>query len=330
MLSPQFLERLWYGNHPLSYLLMPLGWLYGSFVSLRKFAYVVGVMPVHKMPVPVIVVGNVTVGGTGKTPLVIWLAEYFKEKGMRPGIISRGYGGSATQWPQQVRVDSQPEIVGDESVLIAQRTGCPVAISPKRAIAAKELLEHTDCDILLCDDGLQHLSLYRDIEIAVIDGDRRFGNGHCLPAGPLRESINRLSKVDMIVSNAKAGKKEFLMEYTPLGLVSLRDETLQMPLNSLEGKEIHAVAGIGNPQRFFSCLRSDGLHIIKHEFADHYAFKQEDLNFGDDLAIVMTEKDAVKCRSFAKDNYWYLKIDVQMSKAFEHRLNILMKEIGDG
>jgi tetraacyldisaccharide 4'-kinase len=330
MLSPQFLERLWYGKHPLSYVLMPFGWLYGSFVSLRKFAYAVGVLPVNKMPVPVIVVGNVTVGGTGKTPLVIWLAEYFKEKGMRPGIISRGYGGTATQWPQQVRVDSQPEIVGDESVLIAQRTGCPVAISPKRAIAAKELLEHTDCDILLCDDGLQHLSLYRDIEIAVVDGDRRFGNGHCLPAGPLRESINRLRKVDMIVSNAKAGKKEFLMEYAPLGFVSLLDETVKMSLSSLEGKEIHAVAGIGNPQRFFSYLRSGGLHIIKNEFADHYAFKQEDLSFEDDLPIVMTEKDAVKCRSFAKDNYWYLKIDVEMSKAFEHRLNILMKDIANG
>ena len=330
MLSPQFLQQLWYNKHPLSYLLLPLGWLYGAFISLRKFAYVVGVLPVQKVEVPVIVVGNITVGGTGKTPLIIWLAEYFKEKGMRPGIISRGYGGTAKQWPQQVRVDSNPSIVGDEPVLIAQRTLCPVAVSPKRYIAAKELLEHTDCDILLCDDGLQHLSLYRDIEIAVIDGDRRFGNGHCLPAGPLRESVNGLNKVDMIVSNAKAGKNEFLMEYKPTGLVSLQDENKQLPLDSLHGNDVHAVAGIGNPQRFYSFLRNMGINTIKHEFPDHYNYRPEDLSFSNDNPIVMTEKDAVKCREFANANCWYLKIEVEMSKTFEHRLNILMKDLNNG
>ncbi len=289
-----------------------------------------GVLPVQNVSVPVIVVGNITVGGTGKTPLIIWLAEYFKSKGMQPGIISRGYGGTTRHWPQQVRVDSNPALVGDEPVLIAQRTGCPVAISPKRYIAAKELLEHTNCDVFLCDDGLQHLSLNRDIEIAVIDGARRFGNEHCLPAGPLRESISRLNKVDMLVSNSKAAKNEFLMEYKPVGLISLEDEDRHLQLETLNGKDVHVIAGIGNPQRFYSYLRSMGMRLIKHEYPDHYSYRQNDLNFDDDIPVVMTEKDAVKCRQFAKDNTWYLKIEVEMTKAFEHRLNLLLKEILNG
>lgn len=330
MLTPQFLQQLWYGRQPLSYLLRPLGWLYQAFVAMRRFAYMVGVLPVQRVSVPVIVVGNITVGGTGKTPLIIWLCDFLKALGMRPGVISRGYGGSSLKWPQQVRADSSPALVGDEPVLIAQRTQCPVAVSPNRYVAAQELLEHTDCNILLCDDGLQHLSLYRDIEIAVIDGDRRFGNGQCLPAGPLRESIKQLNNVDMVVSNAKAGKNEFLMEYEPVGLVALRDEDIQLELESLRGKDVHAVAGIGNPQRFFSSLRSFGIRVIKHEFPDHHLYQAKDITFADNLPVVMTEKDAVKCRKFSNDNCWYLKISVAMSKAFEHRLNILLKELNNG
>jgi tetraacyldisaccharide 4'-kinase len=330
MLTPQFLQQLWYGKHPLSYLLLPLSWLYSTFISLRRLAYVIGVLPIQKVAVPVIVVGNITVGGTGKTPLVIWLVEFLKEKGMRPGIISRGYGGSTNHWPQQVRADSSPVLVGDEPVLLAQRTQCPIAVSPKRYTAANELLEHTDCDILLCDDGLQHLGLDRDIEIAVIDGDRRFGNGYCLPAGPLRESISRLNKIDLIVSNGKAGKNEFLMEYKPLGLFALNNEERQLELEALRGKDVHAVAGIGNPQRFYSYLRSFGIRVNEHEFPDHHNYRAADLVFADDIPVVMTEKDAVKCRQFANDDYWYLKISVEMNKAFEHRLNILLKELNDG
>ncbi len=330
MLTPQFLHRLWYTRHPLSYLLLPLSWLFSAFVAIRRFAHVAGLLPVQRVSVPVIVVGNITVGGTGKTPLIIWLTGFLQHLGMRPGIISRGYGGGTRHWPQQVRADSNPALVGDEPVLIAQRTGCPVAVSPDRYVAAKELLEHTDCNILLCDDGLQHLSLYRDIEIAVIDGDRRFGNGHCLPAGPLRESVGQLQKVDMIVGNGKAGKNEFLMEYRSLGLFALKDEAKQLAFESLRGKAVHAVAGIGNPQRFFSCLRRQGLRVIKHEFPDHYSYRAGDLMFADDIPVVMTEKDAVKCRELANENCWYLKIDVEMSKTFEHRLNLLLKELHDG
>ncbi len=330
MLTEKFLQQLWYGKHPLSYLLLPLSWLYCGFVTVRRAAYVVGLLPVQKVSVPVLVVGNISVGGTGKTPLIIWLAEFFKASGMRPGIVSRGYGGAATHWPQQVRADSNPAIVGDEPVLIAQRTHCPVAVSPKRYIAAKELLEHTDCDIILCDDGLQHLSLYRDIEIAVIDGDRRFGNGHCLPAGPLRESLSALNKVDMLVSNTNAAKNEFLMTYKPAGLIALNDEDKFLQPESLRGKEVHAVAGIGNPRRFYSYLRSMGIKLIKHEFPDHYNYRAMDINFTDDLPVVMTEKDAVKCREFANDKCWYVKIEVEMSMAFQHRLKILLKELNDG
>jgi tetraacyldisaccharide 4'-kinase len=329
-LTPQFIERLWYGNHLLSILLLPLSWLYAGFIALRRFAFIAGALPVQKVSVPVIVVGNITVGGTGKTPLIIWLAERLTEKGLKPGVISRGYGGRSKKWPQQVRADSSPSLVGDEPVLIAQRLRCPVAVSPNRYVAAMELLAHTDCDILLCDDGLQHLNLYRDIEIAVIDGDRRFGNGRCLPAGPLRESLVQLDKVDLVVANAKAGKSEFLMEYVQQGIVSLKDENDFLDIETLRGQDVHAVAGIGNPQRFFSYLRSMGVRVIKHEFPDHYNFESKDLDFNDELAILMTEKDAVKCRQFNKSNCWYLKIGIEMSSTFEHRLNILLKEYDDG
>lgn len=330
MISERFLERLWYDGRPFSQLLAPLGWCFAAAVWLRRIGYASGVLPVCELPVPVIVVGNITVGGTGKTPLIIWLAEFLKEKGFQPGIVSRGYGGRESKSPQQVRQDSSPELVGDEPVLIAQRTGCPVAVSPKRDVAARELIRHTACNVLLCDDGLQHYALGRDIEIAVLDGDRRLGNGRCLPAGPLREPASRLQGVDMIVSNARAGKSEFLMEYVPLPLRSLTDERRRIEVESLRGREVHAVAGIGNPQRFFSYLRGKELHIIKHEFPDHHPYRPGDLRFGDELPVVMTEKDAVKCRPFATDRFWYLPIEAKMPPAFQHRLTILLQEIADG
>jgi tetraacyldisaccharide 4'-kinase len=330
MVSSEFLDTLWYGEHPLATVLAPLGWIYGGCAWLRRMAYRVGILPARRVDVPVIVVGNLTVGGTGKTPLVIWIVEFLKSEGYRPGIVSRGYGGTVTRYPQQVRPDSNPDLVGDEPVLIAQRTGCPVATSPRRWQAARELVKHTPCDILVCDDGLQHYALHRDIDIAVIDGDRRFGNGRCLPAGPLREQPSRLESVDMIVANAKAGRAEFLMEYEPLALRSLQDDARRLDIESLRGRQVHAVAGIGNPSRFFSWLRSREVHIIKHEFPDHHRFEAEEVRFGDDLPVVMTEKDAVKCRSFAGDDMWYLPIEARMSPAFQHRLGVLLKEISDG
>ena len=298
--------------------------------AARRLLFLSGVLPTRRVDIPVIIIGNITVGGTGKTPLIIWMAEYLKQIGIQPGIISRGYGGRAKKWPQQVRPDSNPYQVGDEPVLISQRTQCPVAVSPARHQAARELQNLGKCDVILCDDGLQHLELYRDLEIAVVDGDRRFGNGQRLPAGPLREATSRLEEVDLVVANARAGKNEFLMEYIPLDIISLLDEKQTLASEELRGKQVHAVAGIGNPQRFYSFLRSLGCQIIKHEFPDHHEFGLRDIDFNDDSPVIMTEKDAVKCRSFARQNCYYLKIDVQMTRAYEHRLNVLLKDIIDG
>ena len=330
MLSQKFLEELWYGDHPLSLFLAPAGWLYAAVMMLRRLAYASGMLPAQRVAVPVIVVGNITVGGTGKTPLIIWIAEYLMAQGYRPGVVSRGYGGKAQKWPQQVRPDSNPFMVGDEPVLISQRLHCPVAVSPKRYIAAKELLEHTDCDVLLCDDGLQHLSLARDIEIAVIDGDRRFGNGRCLPAGPLREPVSRLKKVDMVVSNGKPGKNEHLMEYVPGKLQSLVDDGQEKELEDFRGQEMHVVTGIGNPARFYSYLRKFEIRIIKHEFPDHHSFVPQDLKFSDELPVVMTEKDAVKCRGYANKRFWYLPVSAKLGDAFQHRFSILLGELFNG
>ena len=331
MLSPQFIERVWYGNHILSRLLQPVSWLYALYMLLRRAAYAAGILAVQKVAVPVVVVGNLTVGGTGKTPLIIWLAEFLKDRGFHPGIVSRGYGGTARQWPQQVRPDTDPVVVGDEPVIISRRTGCPVAIAPNRYIAARELIRHTGCNLILCDDGLQHLELDRELEIVVIDGERQFGNNRCLPSGPLREPISRLKSVDMIVSNGREGKNQYLMEYQPLPLRPLNtasDE--QLELESFSGRTVHAVAGIGNPNNFFSILRRHGIDIVKHVYPDHYYYQPEELNFDDGLPVVMTEKDAVKCEKFNVPDCWYLPVRAKMTNAFEHRLAILIEELDGG
>ena len=325
----QFLNRVWYSNHPLSFILIPFAWLYRILIYVRRLLYLSGILPVREVDVPIIVVGNITVGGTGKTPLVIWLAKFLCGLGYHPGIISRGYGGVRGKWPQQVRPDSDPIAVGDEALLISQRTNLPVVISPNRYLAAQQLLEYNECDILLCDDGLQHYGLKRDIEIAVIDGDRRFGNERCLPAGPLREPPGRLTQFDLLVGNTKAGKNEYLMEYEYSKLHSL-DGQQEQPIGIFSGQEVHAVAGLGNPERFFLFLRAEGIKVIKHEFPDHYQYKKNDIMFNDGLAVVMTEKDAVKCRRFTLSDAWYLPVNAILSGSFEHRLTTLLKEMSDG
>jgi tetraacyldisaccharide 4'-kinase len=326
----EFLNRLWYGQHPLAQALAPLSWLYRGGMAVRRFLYRCGVLPVHRLPVPVIVVGNLTVGGTGKTPLIIWLAGYLKTLGYRPGIVSRGYGGRFSDKVQQVRPDSDPDLVGDEPVVIARRTGCPVAVARQRHLAARGLVDYAGCDIILCDDGLQHLALGRDIEIAVIDGVRRFGNGFCLPAGPLRESSHRLHSVHMVVTNGRPLRGEHVMEYRALALRALGEAGRMEPMESWRGRSVHAVAGIGNPPRFFALLRHHGLAVIPHEFPDHHRYRASDLRFGDDLPVVMTEKDAVKCERFAGPDYWYVPITAALGSAFEYRLQHLLKELERG
>lgn len=322
-------HRIWYERHPLAWLLAPAGWLYQLFMAQRQLLYRSGIMPVHRIGVPVIVVGNLTVGGTGKTPLVLWLADYLRELGYKPGIVSRGYGGQPADRPQQVRPDSDPGLVGDEPVILARRSGCPVAICRQRHLAAQGLVEHSGCDFIISDDGLQHLALGRDIEIVVVDGQRRFGNGLCLPAGPLREGLGRLRRVDIVVTSGKAGRGEHAMTYQPDTLRPLNGAA-PVPLSTWRGHSVHAVAGVGNPGRFYSLLRQQGLQVIPHEYPDHYRYVAADLEFPDDYAVVMTEKDAVKCESLKLRNVWYLPVSISMPKTFEYRLNHLLKELADG
>ncbi len=330
LLSKEFIENIWQTKHPLGLLLVPLSWLYTLVIVLRRLGYQSGLIAVNQIDAPVIIVGNITVGGTGKTPLVIWLADYFKSKGFKPGIVSRGYGGKLSGKTQQVRPDSDPLLVGDEPVLIAKRTACPVAVAVKRRKAAEELIEYCDCNLILCDDGMQHYSLGRDIEIAVIDGQRRFGNRHCLPAGPLREPISRLKTVDFVVSKYIAGRHEYKMEYSYGDLISLTDPTKTIPVASLADQSVHAIAGIGNPDRYFSYLRNKKLKLIMHELPDHHVFTAADIKFNDGLPVVMTEKDAVKCTAYATEQHWYLPITATLPDSFTYRLDALMKEIING
>ena len=231
------------------------------------------------------------------------------------------------------RSGSNPAVIrrwwGDEPVLLAQRTGCPVAVAPDRVKAAQALLRQTDCDILLSDDGLQHSSLGRDVEIVVVDGVRRFGNGRCLPAGPLREPAARLDTVDLVVAGGRAAGDEYLMEYTGLPVKSL-DGGQEKELAGFGEQRVHAVAAIGNPGRFFSMLRRNGIEIEEHALPDHHLFRRSDLEFGDNAAVLMTEKDAVKCRRFGLENAWYVPVDVRLPETFERKLKELLEEVGHG
>lgn len=323
-------NELWYGRHPAALGLIPFGQIFRAGVEVRRYAYRRGILPVYRAPVPVIVVGNVTAGGTGKTPLVIWLAGYLKALGYQPGIVARGYGGNARRWPQQVRPDSDPHAVGDEAIVIARRTRCPVAVGPRRMASAAALIEHAGCDLIISDDGLQHYALARDLEVAVIDGVRRFGNGRCLPAGPLREPLSRLREVDMVVTNGSAGRGEFSMKYVPTQALSLLNRARSVALEDFVATPVRAVAGIGNPQHFFAMLRSRGLRIHPHPFPDHHRFRIRDLEFGDDLPILMTEKDAVKCELLAPANAWVVPITAEMPEVFATRLETLLARGANG
>lgn len=320
------LQRHWYANTFLSLALLPLSWLFCAVAAARRWAYRSGLLASYRAPVPVIVVGNLSVGGSGKTPLVAWIVELLRREGWRPGIVSRGYGGSASSWPQQVRPDSDPRTVGDEPVLLAQACACPVAVGPDRAAAVRALLEHTDCDVVVADDGLQHYALERDIEVVVVDGTRRFGNGRCLPAGPLRERPSRLQEVDFVVSNGTPGRLEYPMRLEVTHALNLKHGDRIRDLGEFVGTPVHAVAGIGHPQRFFSQLRAAGLQVIEHAFADHHDFGPEDLEFPEAGPILMTEKDAVKCRRFASSRHWVVPARAEVDGRFGSRLLALLRE----
>ena len=316
---------IWYKDPFIGVWLSPLGFLFNDAVRFRRFLYLKGVLKSHTLPVPVIVVGNITVGGTGKTPLIIWLAGFLRDAGFRPGIISRGYGGQAETWPQWVTAESDAKNVGDEALLIAKQTGCPMAVGPLRVDSATMLLKQADCNVILSDDGLQHYALDRDIEIAVIDGERRFGNGYCLPAGPLREPIERLQSIDLIIVNGeKSEEGEFSMQLigdTAVNLVTGEQKSLQ----EFNVGDCHALAGIGNPERFFKLLEAAGLTCISHSFPDHYPFQRNDIVFSDNKPVLMTEKDAVKCAAFAGKQHWYLPVKAVPEPVFSEQLLNLIK-----
>jgi tetraacyldisaccharide 4'-kinase len=307
-----WLTRRWY-NGPAPLALRPLSALYGAAMALRRSGYAHGWFASHDAGKPVLVVGNITVGGTGKTPLVIWLAQHFSAQGLKVGIVSRGHGRTDSA-PREVHEGDDWRLVGDEPLLLARHSGCPVIVAIDRVEGARRLAAR-GVDVIVADDGLQHLRLRRNCEIAVIDGARGLGNGALLPAGPLREPSERLASVDALVLNGAArsgfevARETFQMTLVMQEPASLASASAAPP--DFRGRRVHAVAGTGHPARFFSALKARGIDVIEHPFPDHHAFSESDLDFGDSLPVLMTEKDAVKCRSFADPRLWYVPVAVQ-------------------
>ncbi|SDS56269.1 lipid-A-disaccharide kinase [Pseudomonas sp. Z003-0.4C(8344-21)] len=308
----------WYAGHPALTLLRPLEMLYRRVVVNKRQRFLDGEGTIYQPPVPLIVVGNITVGGTGKTPMILWLIEHCRQRGLRVGVVSRGYGAKPAQLPWRVEADQTADIAGDEPLLIVQRTGVPLMIDPDRSAAVKALLASEPLDLILSDDGMQHYRLGRDLELVLIDAARGLGNQRCLPAGPLREPVERLQSVDGVLYNgASEDRKDgFAFRLQPTALVNLRSGERQPLEHFAPGQAVHAVAGIGNPQRFFNTLEALDWRAIPHAFADHAEYSVQALNFTPSLPLVMTEKDAVKCRAFAAADWWYLAVDALPSPAF--------------
>ena len=304
-----WLERVWYGSARGGWLLVPLAALFGALTGLRRLLYRVRVLPSGHPGRPVVVVGNLTVGGSGKTPLTAWLAAALQARGLKVGIASRGHGGSAAG-PLEVGAQSDPAVVGDEPVLLARRSGARVVVARDRLAAARHLAPFVD--VVLADDGLQHYRLARDLEIVVVDGRRRFGNGRLLPAGPLREPSRRAALADFVVVNggaARAGERAMTLE--PQAVVAL-DSGLRTALGDWRGRRVHALAGIGDPARFFATLRAAGLEPIEHPLPDHAPIRARDVEFGDSLPVLMTEKDAVKCTRFPAGGLAYVEVAARL------------------
>ncbi|WP_417514015.1 tetraacyldisaccharide 4'-kinase [Marinobacter sp.] len=324
------IERLWYGKGRPLLILSPFSWIYRAVSDARRQkahdAYV------QKLPVPVVVVGNITAGGTGKSPLTAWLVDEIRSAGWRPVILSRGYGGKSAGYPLLVTEDTLPALAGDEPVMLAQATSVPVVVDPDRRRGAAFALDNALGDVLISDDGLQHYRLPRDIELAVFDGARGIGNGALIPVGPLREPVSRLNSVDFVVVNGTdtadenglvplhsfagiAHPQMYAMRLKPTRLVNLKTGETRSP-ESLQGQKIRAIAGIGNPTRFFDTLKALGAKLIAVPFPDHHRFRPEDLGTESGHMLVMTAKDGVKCRGFAPDNAWVLYVEAELPKAF--------------
>lgn len=316
----RWLHRVWYADAWLGWILLPASAVYWFASSLRAFLYRCGLLKTCQVAAPVVIVGNISAGGTGKTPTVIWLVDALRARGFTPGIVSRGYGGSQSGTSMRVDADSDAAIVGDEPVLLARRARCPVAVDSDRVRAATMLIED-GVDVVIADDGLQHTRLRRDYEICVIDGARGLGNRRLLPAGPLRESPRRLETVDQVLINGSGAMQQPSLTTAEQNAIVFElqandacrlNGSLGRPLQRFSSTTVHAVAGIGNPQRFFDLLRSYGIQVIEHSFPDHAAITLSDLNFGDSFDVFMTEKDAVKLNRKLGDKFWYVPVNLDM------------------
>ncbi|MDF2153632.1 tetraacyldisaccharide 4'-kinase [Vibrio sp. CAU 1672] len=324
-------EKIWFENHPLKYLLWPILWplslLFGAVSRAKRAQYQTGKKQAYRAPVPVIVVGNITAGGNGKTPVVVWLVEQLQQLGFKPGVVSRGYGAKAPHYPLVLNADTPTAHCGDEPKLIQRRTGAPVAVDPVRANAVKALLPQ-GVDIIVTDDGLQHYALERDVELVIVDGQRRFGNQSLIPLGPLREGVERLDEVDFVITNggeAQAG--EVQMALAPSAAVNLITRR-QVEVSQL--KELVAFAGIGHPPRFFHTLKGMAADVrVTKGFADHQDFDPQELTTlaQQGANVIMTEKDAVKCDSYAQDNWWYLPVSAQFDENDAEQILNRIKEV---
>ena len=325
------IDAYWYSQNPVAWLLLPVTALYCLLVFLRCFFYQTGIFKSYKLPVPVVIVGNISVGGTGKTPLLIALCELLKQQGYRPGVVSRGYGGDF-DGERLLSESDEAGVIGDEPYLISKRTACPLVVGRNRAAAAQLLLANSDCNIILSDDGLQHYRLKRDIEIAIVDGSRQFGNGFCLPSGPLRERVSRLKQVDIVVDHCvqigDESDDSFSLQFSDA--INLKTGEMKS-VESFQDHPVHAVAGIGHPARFFNQLRKNDLDVIEHGFPDHHVFSSHDLIFGDEFQVLMTEKDAVKCQGFSNDHLWYVPVNANLTEHFhQHFLSKVNQLIEKG
>lgn len=333
----QMIERAWYRNAPWLKLFRPLSTLF-TYLAERRRQHFLQRDDVYRAPVPVIVVGNISVGGTGKTPVVLALIELLRSAGYDPGVVSRGYGGKPREYPCRVGRDSAPSEVGDEPLLIHLRSGVELVIDPDRSAAIRYLLQLSPCDVVISDDGLQHYAMGRDIEIAVIDGVRGLANRRCLPEGPLREPPARLSEVDFVLQNggqhlSHAAAEVFNLEVLHMSPLNSR-EYLSIPewcqqyhVDLSQPLRVHAVCGIGNPQRFFDTLESLGLRVAAHPFPDHHVFSDKDFASLDDCPIIMTEKDAVKCSKMTIPNAWVLQVVAKLPESFQQSLLVRLSSL---
>ncbi len=328
------LQQGWRRARLLNYLLLPISWCYRLLMALRRSCYRMRLLRSDSLPVPVIVVGNISMGGSGKSPLVMALVDHLKARGFKPGVIARGYGGKSAFYPREVNRTTSAHLVGDEPQLIFERCDVAVVVGTKRVQNGTYLIDNMNCDILVSDDGYQHFALKRNIDIVVIDGQYGFGNGWCLPAGPLREPISALMRADIVVFNGQSPKQ--WQHNIPSGCIAchmnmeLQDarnliDNSRRALSEFTDKPAHAVAGIGNPARFFSQLEQADIDIIPHIFPDHHKFTADDISFADNRPILMTEKDAIKCRSVATaKNIWVVVAHLHVDDTLYRHIDDLL------